>query len=83
MRKRNVVLSWLVGIIITVLLALLGTSFALIWGRVCAASMPNSIITNLWRTVRDNHLAKAVMFFYDRCRCMMHFATRFMMQMEH
>lgn len=63
MRKRNVVLSWLVGIIITVLLALWGTSFALIWGRVCAASMPNSIITNLWRTVRDNHLAKAVMVF--------------------
>ena len=61
MRKRNAVLSWITGIMIVILVLLLFSSFALIWGRVFAPSMPDSSITRIWKWIRDGNFAKGIM----------------------
>lgn len=60
MRKKNNAMCWIIVIIILLSL-LLGTSLALIWGRVFAPSIPDSQITVLWRFLRDNCVARGIM----------------------
>ena len=61
MRKRNKATCWIVTVLMIFLMFFLVVSALLIWGRVFAASMPDSLITSLWHCARDNKLARCIM----------------------
>lgn len=67
MKKRSTLLSWITWIAIVILICLLLFSIIILWGRIFAASMPDSWITHLWRFVRSNCIAQSFMLWLRSC----------------
>lgn len=67
MKKKSTLLSWITGISITILICLLLFSVLILWGRIFAASMPDTWMTHLWSVIRNNCIAQSFMGYLRSC----------------